>query len=139
MVLARSGVVAALLILLGLIACGNDPDIIFVQPTVTVTESSAADVAPPVAAPTAQPPTEPSSTYPFPGYPRVVQLTDVPKNMRWSIDSETAVAVAPGVWAENAPGTTLLDNALHGAWLGYCSSIEAAERQLDHDSGNMCW
>lgn len=103
-----------------------------VQPVAPTTQETADEFDLPTPEPSVTP-------YPFEGYPRLVPLSEVPENMRWSFDSADAVAVAPGVWAENAPGASVMDSALHGGWNGYCASIEVAERALNRQAGGMCW
>lgn len=78
------------------------------------------------------------------GYPKVVPISELPENMQWAFESTgtgEAVAVAPGVWAELAPGATAQDAVNAGVFSGYCSSKEALEREyLDGQStSGSCW
>ncbi len=93
--------------------------------------------------PTLDPPTEPELGLPE-GYPQVVAISELPEHMQWAFEKTgtgQAVAVAPGVWAELAPGATAEDAVRAGVFSGFCSSLEAFER--DYRNGDstpgMCW
>lgn len=76
------------------------------------------------------------------GYPQIVPISEIPQNMQWEFDgTEEAVAVAPGVWAELAPGTTVEDVVNARVFHGHCSSKKAFEREYlngEPTAGN-CW
>ena len=101
--------------------------------------------APIVQAPESDPEPAPPAKLVLPdGYPQVVPITDLPEHMQWAFEKTgtgQAVAVAPGVWAELAPGATAEDAVRAGAFSGFCSSLEAFERDyLNGESApGMCW
>lgn len=78
------------------------------------------------------------------GYPQIVPLSEVPENMQWSLEgagAAEAVAVAPGVWAELAPGATAEDAVNAKVFNGYCASKKALEQEYlngEATAGN-CW
>jgi hypothetical protein len=78
------------------------------------------------------------------GYPRVVPISEVPDEMvdySGAADgADSAIAVAPGVWVKDAPGTTVLEDAESGSLFGWCASVEAFQSDHpDHLSGATCW
>lgn len=78
------------------------------------------------------------------GYPQIVPIATIPENMQWAFDATgtgEAVAVAPGVWAERAPGATVDDIINARVFHGHCSAKEALEREYlngESTAGN-CW
>jgi hypothetical protein len=102
-----------------------------------------AEPDPSVEEPPEDPPAEePVAAFP-PGYPKRVPMSAVPERMRWALGSEegakTAIAIAEGVWTFNAPGTSVLDDALYGAHYGWCAAVEAYEREYGIEAGGSCW
>ena len=79
------------------------------------------------------------------GYPREVPVSAIPAGpVRSYFQTEhqtSAVAVAPGVWAELTPGATVLDAASGDVFDGYCPSIRAFNREYrgGQDSAGLCW
>jgi hypothetical protein len=104
---------------------------------VTVTAETTTEAAEPAPAPE-----QTESEYP-PGYPREVPVSETPEQMDLYLRTDgatTAVALAPGVWVFDAPGTTVEDDAANGALVGWCASVEKFE--ADHperSSGQTCW
>lgn len=84
------------------------------------------------------------ATYKYPkGYPKVVKLSTLPDNIAYWLGSEdgfkTAIAVAPGVWTMNAPGTTPREDADGGSWVGYCASSKKFEKKYHRSEGSTCF
>jgi hypothetical protein len=87
----------------------------------------------------ARAPKLPAGAFPK-GYPKVVPVAKVPAQMRDEASGDEVVAVAPGVWADLAPGTDIADAAT-ATLFGYCSSIKAYERMYTpgNEHSNSCW
>ena len=103
--------------------------------TATVTETTTATETV-----TATP--EPPELAPYPkGFPKKVRVAEIPFPINSEYEGQTfAVAVAPGVWAALAPGTTVQDAADFGSFAGYCSSIKAFENKFKPEPrGSSCW
>ncbi|WP_149029428.1 hypothetical protein [Corynebacterium halotolerans] len=87
----------------------------------------------------------PAETVTLPeGYPQIVPISELPENMQWAFEGTgtgEAVAVAPGVWAELAPGATAEDAVNAGVFNGHCSSKEAFEREYlnGESTAGTCW
>lgn len=78
------------------------------------------------------------------GYPKVVKVSTLPFQVRsWYEMSGTkrAVAVAPGVWAEVGPGSSMEDAISAGIFDGFCSSKAAFERKwlAGEETAGTCW
>lgn len=112
------------------------------SPPGTPSSSAAASSAPSSASPppsdttavstTAEAPATSSPSAPLPaGYPKVVQVSSLPSQVRnWFQMQGTARAVqlAPGVWTALQDGATVEDAVNTDVLDGFCSSIKAFER-----------
>lgn len=87
-------------------------------------------------------PTAPPPQYP-PGYPIEVPVSQTPEQMSDYLQTggaTTAIAVAPGVWVFNAPGTSIDQDAASGSLIGWCASVDKFEAaNPDRESGATCW
>lgn len=122
-------VTAATLLLVG---CGGETD---EQPTAS-SEAPAATVE-------ATPEPEPEPTQAFPeGYPKVVPVSEIPEPIDSAFEgADEAVAVAEGVWADLAPGTTPEESGASMVYSGYCASITKFEADYlgGEPSAGRCW
>jgi hypothetical protein len=107
------------------------PDTVTVTVTETVSESAGGEAT--------------ASGFPA-GFPKEVPLSDVPEQMRLELGEEegvrTAIALAPGVWTRNNPGTTVREDAEYGAEasvVGWCSSVKKFTKKYGYSPGSSCW
>jgi hypothetical protein len=95
------------------------------------------------AGPATPAPTHARPRYYLAGFPRVVPLSAVPERMRLELGegegAKSAVAIAPGVWTVNSPGTSALEDAENGSHVGWCSSVRAFEKKSGREAGGSCW
>lgn len=85
---------------------------------------------------------KPSDPPPYPrGFPKRQRVSELPSPINTAFEGQQfAVAIAPGVWTEHAPGTTVREAADFGTFTGYCSSIKAFEKRYTPEPrGNSCW
>ncbi len=78
------------------------------------------------------------------GYPKSVPISKVPGRMFLDSGAEegatTAIAVAPGVWVRDAPGTSPLEDAENGSIFGWCAAVRKFEAaHPNRASGSTCW
>ena len=106
--------------------------------TATVTATPAADPAE-----ASEEPADPYADLFDKGYPKVVDISDVPDYMRSTIEGEKAVAIAPGVWTDYVEGIDPVDLAVDGSPFGMCAAVSKWERTLVgagfDTQGNTCW
>jgi hypothetical protein len=78
-----------------------------------------------------------------PGYPKLVPVSATPERMSDYLRADgaiTAVAVAPGVWVYDAPGTSADEDAASGDLIGWCASVQKfKDENPDIDYTETCW
>lgn len=131
-------------VMLAVAACSNDASGTASGSETTATPTQRATTPPtPTVEPTTPPPTEPAWNLPS-GFPKVVKVSTLPdqvKNWYEMGDNKTAVAVAPGVWAEMPPGATIEDAIGAAVFDGFCASKKAFERKYlaGEETAGTCW
>ena len=128
------------LLLLSLAGCGGGDPKEVREPGPTVT-STVTEIVTEVVTETAEPPPVESAAYPK-GFPRKVKQSAVPFPINSQFEGmANAVAVAPGVWTELAPGTTAQESADAGSLTGYCASIDVFVKKYrdGEGTGGSCW
>lgn len=113
--------------------------------TVTVTETVAETVTVTETAAVTETGSDLAGAFPK-GFPKEIPMSQVPEQMRSDLGADegvtTAIALAPGVWTRNAPGTSVEEDALYGAQSsisGWCSSVEKFQRDFGSEAGGSCW
>lgn len=131
-------------VMLAVAACSNDASGTASSSETTTTPTQRATTTPtPTVEPTTPPPTEAAWNLPS-GFPKVVKVSTLPdqvKNWYEMGDNKTAVAVAPGVWAEMPPGATIEDAIGAAVFDGFCASKKAFERKYlaGEETAGTCW
>lgn len=123
--------------ILALSACSNASSSTAPSSETTATPTQKTTTAPTTA------PTETAWNLPN-GFPKVVKVSALPDQVKsWYEmgDKKTAVAVAPGVWAELPPGATIEDAIGAGVFDGFCASKKAFERKYlaGEETAGTCW
>lgn len=115
-----------------------------VTQTATVTATTTVTATP--AAEPAEETEEPVDPYAIlfdKGYPKVVDISEVPDYMRSTAESDQAVAVAPGVWTAYVDGIDPVDLAVDGSPFGLCAAVSKWDRTLAAagftPGGSTCW
>lgn len=109
-----------------------------VTATTTVTATPAAEPAE-----ASEEPVDPYADLFDKGYPKVVDISDVPDYMRSTAEGDQAVAIAPGVWTAYVEGIDPVDLAVDGSPFGLCAATAKWERTLAAagftPGGSTCW
>lgn len=134
-------------VILVLCACSNGSSETPPDPETTATPTQKSTTAPTTAPPTVKATTPPTTeaAWNLPrGFPKVVKVSTLPDQVRsWYEmgDNKTAVAVAPGVWAELPPGATIEDAIGAAVFDGFCASKRAFERKYlaGEETAGTCW
>ena len=136
------GALTGLMLLTACVGGGTAAPAATVTVTATATETVTASAAPEsTAAPTQT--ADPLDGLFDKGYPKVVEISDVPDYMRSTAEGDQAVAIAPGVWTAYVEGIDPKDLALDGSPFGLCAAVAKWERTLVgagfDTQGSTCW
>lgn len=128
---------ATLALPLALAACGGESE---AAPEPTAEPPRSIDLVPPYDGEAVTTTSDERPKYPK-GYPKKVAVSSLPDELAYDFEGKShAVAIAPGVWTELAPGTTVAESAEYGTLLGWCASIKKYERKFDVEPrSNSCW
>lgn len=125
-----------------LVGCGSSGS--EASPAVTVTTTVTATV-------TASPNSEPTNNESADvraglfaeGYPKVIDISEVPERMQGSLEGDKAVEIAPQVFTDYIEGIDPVDLAVDGAPIGLCAAVEKWQRELSaagySPGGSTCW